>query len=188
MQEDITYENQRLQKLGLIHVYTGEGKGKSTAALGAAMRALGHGLRVAVVHFRVGTMATGEQKMYARLAPLFEYYPFGGETGVDLENWTDEDAVKVQEALNFARELVNRDEARPHVLILEDVNVVTRHGILPMNEIVDFVENKPQNMELILTGRYAPQELIDRAHIVTNMADVKHYADAGAGARRGVEY
>lgn len=176
------------QKLGLIHVYTGEGKGKSTAALGAAMRALGHGLRVAVVHFRVGVMATGEQKMYTRLAPLFEYYPFGGETGINLVHSTDEDAAKVQEALNFARELVNRDEARPHVLILEDVNVVTSHGILPLDEVVDFVDNKPQNMELILTGRYAPQELIDRAHIVTNMSDVKHYANAGAGARRGVEY
>lgn len=176
------------QKLGLIHVYTGEGKGKSTAALGAAMRALGHDMRVAVVHFRLGNIETGERNMRTRFSPLFEYYPFGGEEGIDVAHATEEDAMKAQEALNFARELVNRDEARPHVLILEDVNVVTSHGILPLREVLDFIDNKPQNIELILTGRYAPQEFVDRAHIVTNMQQVRHYRTAGHGARKGVDY
>lgn len=184
-----TNEQSEPKQLGLIHVYTGEGKGKSTAALGHALRALGHDMRVVVVHFLLsGEQPLGERELHTRLAPTFEYYSFGGNDGIDLAKWSEEDAVKAHEALNFCRELIDRSEDRPDVLILEDVNVVVSHGILSKTDALDFIENKPQNIELILTGRYAPPEFIERANIVTNMSQVKHYASAGHGSRKGVDY
>jgi len=173
-----------LQK-GLIQVYTGDGKGKTTAALGLGLRAVGHGLRVVMIQFLKGDRETGELNMARRLSPEFVIKPMGRNGFVDHANPSARDMSLAQAALKEARRVL--DERVCDLLILDEVNVAVSLGLVDEDAVLKLMDGKPHDMELILTGRSAPQSFIEKAHLVTTMECTKHYFNQGEAARVGIE-
>jgi cob(I)alamin adenosyltransferase len=171
--------------LGKIHVYTGNGSGKTKAALGLALRAVGQGLKVAMIQFMKG-QETGEKLIQKKLEPNFKMYSFGQDTFIkkgEAEK-TDKDLAKL--ALNFAQKVIlSRDV---DVLILDEINVACDFGLISEKDVLDFLDKKSKGMEIILTGRNASKKVIDKADLVTEMKKIKHYYDKGVKAREGIEY
>ncbi|MBW1859619.1 MAG: cob(I)yrinic acid a,c-diamide adenosyltransferase [Deltaproteobacteria bacterium] len=170
---------------GLVQVYTGEGKGKTTAALGLALRAVGRGLRVVMIQFLKGDQETGELNMAQRLSPELVIKPMGRDGFVDPGNPSPEDIGLAQEALKEAQRIL--DEKVCDLLILDEVNVAVSLKLVKEDAVLKLIDEKPGNVELILTGRGAPASFIEKAHLVTNMESTKHYFDQGEGARDGIE-
>jgi cob(I)alamin adenosyltransferase len=180
---------------GLVQVYTGEGKGKTTCALGAGLRAAGHGLEVLMISFMKAKIAIrngdadinyGEFRSTDFL-PNFTIIPVGRETFVDKNNPDPIDIEMAQDGLRLAQEAI-RDK-KCDVLILDEINVAVEWNLLSLNEQLELIQSKPDEMELILTGRYAQQEVLDAADLVTEMKEVKHYYEGnGVKARKGFEF
>lgn len=170
---------------GLIQVYTGEGKGKTTAALGLALRAAGHGLRVEIIQFMKGWPGYGELKG-VDLLPGVEIHPFGREGWVHPTQPEPEDVARAAKALDFAWEAMVGGEI--DILILDEINVALDYGLVSLDRVLRLLEDKPPAVELILTGRDAHEEVIRRADLVSEMRKVKHPFDAGLAARQGIEY
>lgn len=173
----------RLER-GTVHLFTGNGKGKTTAALGAGLRAAGHGYRVLMVQFMKG-------RRYGELAAVkhvagFEIAQYGLDSFVEKGRPCPEDLRLAREGFQKAFEAVSSGQY--DVVILDEVNVAVDYGLLGLDEVLKLVRTKPQNLELILTGRYAHQKLIDSADTVTEMVEVKHHHGAGVEAREGIEY
>jgi cob(I)alamin adenosyltransferase len=173
------------QKRGLIQVYTGQGKGKTTAALGLALRAAGHGLRVEIVQFLKGWPGYGELKGVDWL-PTVAIHAFGRSGWIHPDHPEPEDFDRAANALAFAHQLLAGGDA--DIVILDEVNVALDYGLLSLADLLGLLDAKPPAMELILTGRNAPPALIQRADLVTEMRLVKHPYDQGIKARRGVEF
>jgi cob(I)alamin adenosyltransferase len=175
--------DERLSK-GYIHVYTGDGKGKTTAALGLALRASGHGMRSYIGQFMKG-------QHYGELTALHDNPYITIEQYGDLrccirqEEVTPEHVAQARRGLERAREVVR--SGHYDVVVLDEVNVALWFGLLAIEEVLALLEERPDNVEVILTGRRAPQELIERADLVTEMQEVKHYYQQGVSARRGIE-
>jgi cob(I)alamin adenosyltransferase len=169
---------------GFIHLYTGEGKGKTTAALGLALRAAGCGLRVLVVQFLKGG-ETGEREAARSLCPLLEIRPRGGEGFVDPAHPREADRLMAGEALaESAREVASGDW---DLVVLDEINTAAHFGLVSPAEVLALCAAKPPGVELVLTGRHAPAALVERADLVTEMREVKHYFRRGIAARRGIE-
>ena len=173
------------KKLGKIHVYTGEGKGKTTAALGLALRGAGHNLNTLVIQFLKGDKDSGEFKVQG-LIPNIKIVQFGTSEPVNLNNPSAMDVYYAKEALNYARKIQALD--RPDILILDEINPAIHHGLISLEEVLDFLDNKHQWMEVVLTGRDAHPEILNRAHLVTSMYPVKHYYDDNFEARFGIDH
>lgn len=171
---------------GLIQVYTGDGKGKTTAALGLALRALGRGLSVVMIQFLKGDRETGELNMARRLSPNFVIKPMGRNGFVDRANPSAQDISLAQAALREAQRI--SDEKACDLLILDEVNVAVSLGLVAEDAVLRLMDGKPRDMELILTGRNAPASFMEKAHLVTTMECTKHYFDQGEAARVGVEF
>ncbi len=171
---------------GLIQVYTGDGKGKTTCALGLALRAVGQGFKVYMVQFMKGR-ETGEAKAAAeRLAPEMTLRPFGRPGLVNLRGPAPEDLALVQEAWDLARQVI---AAGAHdLVILDEINLALTFNLLPMEEVCQVLRQRPPWVEVVLTGRQAPPALVDLADLVTEMRPLKHYFQAGVRARRGIEW
>jgi cob(I)alamin adenosyltransferase len=174
----------RLSK-GLVEVYTGEGKGKTTSALGLALRALGHGFRVYMIQFMKGNIEYGEITQ-SRKMENFVIRQFGRQTFVDKKNPAKVDIELAQKALNHAVEIINKGEF--DLVILDEINVALEWHLLKLEDILRIIEKKPKHVELILTGRYAPKELVDAADLVTEMKEIKNPYSLGEKARKGIEY
>jgi cob(I)alamin adenosyltransferase len=171
---------------GLIQVYTGDGKGKTTCALGLALRAVGQGLTVYMVQFMKGR-ETGEAMAAAtRLAPEMTLRPFGRPGLVNLRAPAAEDLALVREAWDLAREVIRAGEH--DLVILDEINLALTFNLLPAEAVFQALRQRPLWVEVVLTGRQAPPELIDLADLVTEMRPVKHYYEAGVQARRGIEW
>ena len=170
---------------GFIQVYTGEGKGKTTAALGLALRAVGRGLRVVMIQFLKGDQETGELNMARSLSPQLLIKPMGRDGFVDPDDPSPEDIGLAQEALKEAEKILHEKEC--DLLILDEVNVAVSLKLLDEDAVLKLMNDKPNNVELILTGRGAPASFIENAHLVTNMESTKHYFDRGVAAREGIE-
>jgi cob(I)alamin adenosyltransferase len=171
--------------IGFIQVYTGNGKGKTTAALGLALRAAGHGHRTYVAQFLKGQPA-GEIEAAKRLAPLVRIEQFGREGFVVVKDSPDdEDVTRARAGLEKALEAMLSGDCR--IVVLDEVNTAVHFKILPEQEVLDFLDKRPAGVEVVLTGRYAPDSFIARADLVTEMKDVKHYYDRGVKAREGIE-
>jgi cob(I)alamin adenosyltransferase len=170
---------------GLVEIFTGEGKGKTSAALGATIRALGHGLRVYIVFFMKGDFPYGEYKILCQL-PNCTVERFGFREFVDPDNVKPEEKKEAKKALEAARKAMLSQKY--DVVILDEVNVAAAWKLIKVDDVVKLVHDKPEKVELILTGRYADQKLIGLADLVTDMVKIKHPYDKGILSRKGIEY
>ncbi|UCC47750.1 MAG: cob(I)yrinic acid a,c-diamide adenosyltransferase [Gemmatimonadota bacterium] len=170
-------------RVGYVQIYTGDGKGKTTAALGLALRASGHGLRTYVGQFMKG-------QHYGELAALREHPDitiegYGGQECIRREEVTPEHIAQARRGLERAREAMRSGDYE--MIVLDEINVALWFGLLTVDEVLAFLDERPENVEVILTGRRAPAELVDRADLVTEMTEVKHYYQRGVAARDGIE-
>jgi cob(I)alamin adenosyltransferase len=172
-------------KKGLVHVYTGQGKGKTTAALGQAMRAAGQGWKVYIVQFMKGWPHYGELTTVSQL-PHVTIRQFGRPDYVDRENPDPVDIRMAQEALDHSREIVTGGEY--DLVILDEINVALEWKLIELEDVLALLQERPDHVELILTGRYARQEIIARADLVTEMKEIKHPYQNGLTSRRGIDY
>jgi cob(I)alamin adenosyltransferase len=176
---------------GLVQVYTGTGKGKTTAALGLALRAIGQGLKVCFIQFmKSSDFKTGEMVAAERLAPDLKIIQFGkcqvwGEFK-PKECVTLDMKKAAHKTLDFAKKTVQ--EGHYNIVVLDEINMALKVGLLNLDEVLEFLKTKPKEVELILTGREAPDEIISLADLVTEMTEVKHPYKAGIKARRGIDY
>ena len=168
-----------------VHVYTGSGKGKTTAALGLALRAIGHGLRVFVVQFLRGAYEGGELVMAQRLAPNLEIRPMGREAALDPGAPDPVDIKWAADGLALAANAMKKGLF--DVVILDDVNLAVSYGLVHVDQVLELLDLRPATVELVLTGRDAHPELVAAADLVTEMTQIKHYHDMGVAPREGIE-
>lgn len=168
---------------GYVHIYTGNGKGKTTAALGLALRAAGRGFRTYIAQFMKG-QTYGELTSVQRV-PEITIEQFGKDTFLHVDKATEADKQMAQNGLQAARRAML--SGNYEIIVLDEINVAIYFKLIPVSSVVEFVQSKPEEIELILTGRYAPEPLIEVADLVTEMVDVKHYYDRGVSARDGIE-
>jgi len=169
---------------GLVELFTGNGKGKTTAALGIVLRAIAHNLKVYIVYFMKGGYPYGEQQVFSGM-PDVDFSVFGFAQLTDPNNVKPEEIEQAENALAKAREVIAGGEY--DVVILDEINVASGWKLIDVNDVLELVRSKPEGMELILTGRYADQRLIDAADLVTEMKKVKHPFDQGVHARKGID-
>lgn len=175
-------------KKGCVQIYTGNGKGKTTAAVGLAVRATGRGLRVYMVQF-LKSENTGELESAKKLEPNFKIFRFEKSRGFF---WTlnDEEKKELKEEVQFAYRfcLQSLKEGQCDILIMDEIMGALSNNLVSKEQILELVEIKPENIEIILTGRDVPQEIIDKADLVTEMREIKHYYNKGIVSRKGIEY
>ena len=170
---------------GLVQVFTGNGKGKTTAALGAVLRASGHGLRVYIVFFMKGKYNLGEFSTLAEL-PNVDTANFGFRYLTDPVNIKLEEIEQAKQALSTAREVILSDNY--DMVVLDEINVASALELIKLDEVIKLIKDKPANVELILTGRYADNKIMELADLVTEMVNIKHPYAEGTPARKGIEY
>jgi len=170
---------------GLIQVYTGNGKGKTTAALGLALRAVGRGLKVCMVQFIKGGGAYGEHLAAAKLAPLLTIHQTGRDNWIFRDKLDPEDIRIAAETLALARRVLTNGEY--DLVILDEINGAAWFGLIEVEAILELMALKPAQVELVLTGRSADARVIAAADLVTEMVEIKHYFAAGVQARIGIE-
>lgn len=173
---------------GYIQIYTGDGKGKTTAAVGLATRAAGNEYMVTMVQFLKGG-ATGELHSAKRLDPYFNIYRFEKPRGFF---WTLNEEQKaelkeeIQEAYNFC--LKQLEDKSCDILIMDEVMGALSNKLLTEEQILHLMDKKPEDIELVMTGRNVPERIIEKANLVTEMKDIKHYFNEGVPARKGIEF
>jgi len=175
---------QHLEK-GLVQVYTGDGKGKTSAAFGLALRAVGRGLKVFIIQFIKGGFDYGELYIVEKI-PNLKLATFGRGRFVTETPPSEEDSKLAREAFELAKKVVGSGEY--DVVVLDEVNVALNLKMISIDEVIDLIKNKPKHVELILTGRYAPVQIIDIADLVTEMKEVKHPYAQGVPPRKGIEF
>lgn len=168
----------------MIEIYTGDGKGKTTAAFGLALRAVGHGWRVLIVQFMKGDPEYGEVKA-ARLLPGVEVRQFGLRTFVQRGNPQAEDVRLARAGLEFAREAVRSRGYQ--MVILDELNVAVDYGLVALAEVLELVRECPEEVELVITGRGAHPELVALADLVSEVKEVKHPFRKGVVNRVGID-
>jgi cob(I)alamin adenosyltransferase len=170
---------------GYVHVYTGDGEGKTLTAFGLALRAVGHGYKVIIVQFMKGRKDVGEYKVKDRLQPEYEIHQFGREDFIDLEKPMPIDYELARKGLGLAEEALKR---RPKVLVLDEINLAAAIGLVKVEDVLKLLEKVPEETVVVLTGRRAPKEFIEVADLVTEMREIKHPHKRGVEARKGIEY
>ena len=180
---------------GLVQVYTGNGKGKTTCALGAGLRAAGHDLKVIMICFMKAKIAerSGKEEINygefktTEMIPNFTIIPVGRETFVDKKNPDPIDIQMAQDGYKMALKALKERDC--DLLILDEINVAVEWNLISLEEQLNLFDVKPPDVELIMTGRYATVEIMERANLVTEMTEIKHYYDTEQKpARRGFEF
>ncbi len=176
------------KKIGLILVNTGDGKGKTTAALGICVRAVGYDKKVAIVQFVKGSWHYGELDGIKKLAPNVEMITGGkGFVGIIDDNLPRSEHEKAaEETLKLAEELML--SGKYDILILDELNVAVSIGLIDIDDVLEMLERKPELMDIVITGRGADPELIERADLVTEMKEIKHPYQKGILAQKGIDY
>jgi len=174
---------------GLVLINTGTGKGKTTAALGIALRAAGHGKKVLILQFIKGSWKTGESKIMKRLKPEIEMIQLG-KGFIKIEDGrlkiTRKDRDNAVQSFRFACEKINC--GCYDMVILDEIINLVAYGMIGTDEVIKLIEDRPEKMDLVLTGRGAPQELINIADTVSEIKEVKHAYRRGIRAKKGIEY
>ncbi|HBY17542.1 MAG: Cob(I)alamin adenosyltransferase [Marinimicrobia bacterium 46_47] len=173
---------------GLVLVYTGNGKGKTTAAMGTALRCLGYGCKVCMVQFIKGDWHYGELDAVKRLAPDFEIHRMGKGFYHIMDDKIPEKEHReaAERALAFAREKMLSGAYR--LIILDEILVSIRVNLIPEKQLLDFIQDKPEAIDLILTGRGAGEAVIQVADLVTEMKEIKHPYQKGIPGKRGIDF
>ena len=169
---------------GYIHVYTGPGKGKTTAALGLGLRAAGAGLKVYMIQFMKGRRYS--ELDAAENIPDFTIVQYGRDEFVNKENPAQVDIDLAKEGFAHAQEIIKSEKY--DVVILDEINVALDFNLITLEDILKLIEEKPEKLELVLTGRYAHPELSKIADLVTEMLEIKHPYQSGVTARKGIDY
>ena len=170
---------------GLVFVYTGNGKGKTTAAMGQALRAVGHGLKVLVIQFMKGKKY-GEVIAAEKYLPTITICQCGLDSFVMRKNPAPVDVELAQQGLNMAGKALLSGEY--HLVILDEINVAMDFGLISIDDVVNMIKNKAPSVDLILTGRYAPPEIIELADTVSEVNEIKHHYAKGIKERAGIEF
>ena len=175
-----------MKNFGMLHVYTGTGKGKTSAALGLALRAVGHGAKVVMICFMKGDATYGEAQAFHFL-PNFTIKQMGRDSFVNFRNPDPVDVKMAQEAWEEGKRILLTGET--DVLILDEINLAMAKNLIDTKEVVAFLREQRKNTEVVCTGREAPQELIDEADLVTDMREVKHYfTEKNITIRDGIDH
>ncbi|MEQ9489603.1 MAG: cob(I)yrinic acid a,c-diamide adenosyltransferase [Alphaproteobacteria bacterium] len=175
----------KTEERGLIMVHTGKGKGKSTAAMGLAVRAIGNGMKVCVIQFVKGVWNTGERNVLIKFPDLCVMKAMGeGFTWETQDRQRDIDAARA--AWEFAKEAIADPSYK--MVIMDELNIVLRYDYLPIEEVVEVLSNKPHDLHVVITGRNAKEELIEIADTVTEMTQIKHHFRGGVKAQIGIEF
>jgi cob(I)alamin adenosyltransferase len=172
-------------KHGLVIVITGNGKGKTTAAFGQALRAIGQGYKVCVIQFMKG-MKYGEVLAVEQHLPEITMFQFGLESFVMRDNPAPIDIKLARQGFAKAQEVIN--SKKYNMVILDELNVVADFQLIPEQDILDLIRNKPPELDLLLTGRYASDKIIALADTVSEVMEVKHHYNLGIKGRAGIEY
>ena len=181
-------EKQNVSNGGIVIVYTGNGKGKTTASLGVALRAVGHGLKVCMVQFIKGEWHYGELNSLKKLEPDFELIVAGkGFIGIIDDDHAFEEHVRAAKtALDIVEQKMSLDIF--DIIILDEINYAVHLGLLNIGDVMKIVKNRPKHLSLILTGNYACEEIIMLADLVTEMKEIKHPYKKGIKAKRGIDF
>ncbi len=168
---------------GYVHVYTGSGKGKTTAALGLAVRAAGAGLRVYIAQF-IKKRKCSEHTLLAELSDRITVKQYG--RGFILGGKPSEaDIEAAQAGYNEVKKILL--SKKYDIVILDEANVAVHYGLISVQDLLELIESRPKNIELVITGRYADKKIMETADLVTEMREIKHYHKKGVEARRGIE-
>lgn len=182
--------NPSWEQRGYIQIYTGNGKGKTTASLGLAMRALGRNWKVLVIMFTKGGDNYGELASFRNLSPEIQNNLTIEQAGLDriiyADNKSDDDEKEIKRGWEIAKKAIQNNEYQ--LIILDEINIAIDLEILDIDEVVEVLKNKPESMEIVLTGRNAHPKAIEIAHLVSRIQPVKHYWDLGISARQGIEF
>jgi len=177
-----------MEKDGLVIVYTGNGKGKTTAALGMALRAVGHNYKVCMIQFIKGSWHYGEMSSSKKLEPEFELIAVGkGFVGIiDDTSPHSEHEKSAREALRISKEKILSKKF--DIVILDEINYAIDLSLVELNQVLDLIKSKPSNVTLVLTGNHAKDEIIQSADLVTEMKEIKHPFKSGIKAKKGIDF
>lgn len=177
-----------MEKSGLVIVYTGGGKGKTTAALGIALRAVGYNYKICMIQFIKGSWHYGEIDSSKRLGPEFEIIPAGkGFVGIIDDTSPKEEHEKVaRDTIKICREKIQ--SGKYDIIILDEVNYAINLGLINVNDVLELIKIRPKGLNLVLTGNYATQEIIELADLVTEMKEIKHPFQDGKKAKKGIDF
>ena len=174
------------KRKGLIIVHTGDGKGKSTAAFGLALRAAGNKMNVFIMQFMKGQWKVGERKAFEKLAPYVEVIPMGDGFTWDTEN-VEQDKATARKAFEIVKEKLLSDKYQ--MVIFEEITYVLHYQFFPEDEFLELLKNKPEMTHVVCTGRNASEKLIEMADLVTEMKMIKHpFKEQGIPAQKGIEF
>ncbi|MEM2785457.1 MAG: cob(I)yrinic acid a,c-diamide adenosyltransferase [Candidatus Nitrosotenuis sp.] len=175
-------------KGGLVIVYTGRGKGKTTAALGIALRAIGHNYKTCMIQFIKGSWHYGEMSSSKRLEPEFELTAVGkGFVGILDDKTPKEIHQKIaQEAMQISKEKIL--SGKYAIVILDEINYAVDLGLVDVHQVLDLIKSKPDDVSLVLTGNHVRQEIVDAADLVTEMKEIKHPFQRGIRAKKGIDF
>lgn len=182
--------NPKFSELGYIQVYTGDGKGKTTASLGLTFRALGRGWNVLLILFTKGGNDYGElysaRQLSPEIAKRLTIVQAGLNRIVFTHNMKEEDAIEIRNGWEIAKRAVF--SGKYQMVVMDEANIAIDLGLIPLEEMKELLRNKPHEMEIVLTGRRAHPEIVEMAHLVSEIRPIKHYWDIGVKARKGIEY
>ena len=177
-----------MEKNGLTIIYTGKGKGKTTAALGIVLRASGYKKKTCMIQFIKGSWHYGEMDSSKKLEPEFEMVAVGkGFVGIIDDKSSKEDHEKIaKEALKISNEKIQ--SGKYDIVILDEINYAVNLGLITVDDVISMIKSKPSNLDLVLTGNYAKDEVIEMADLVTEMKEVKHPFQQGIKAKKGIDF
>ena len=177
-----------MSKNGLTIVYTGKGKGKTTAALGIALRATGYKKKICMIQFIKGSWHYGEMESSKLLEPEFEMVAIGkGFVGIIDDKSPKEDHQKVaKEAIKISNEKIQ--SGKYDTIILDEINYAVNLNLISLEDVLELIKSKPENVDLVLTGNYAKEEVIEAADLVTEMREIKHPFQKGIKAKEGIDF
>lgn len=182
--------NPSFAQRGYIQVYTGDGKGKTTASLGLTMRALGRGWNVLIIMFTKGGDNYGELFSFKELNPQFSKQLTIVQAGLNriiyADNMNDSDELEITNGWELAKEAAK--SGKYQLIVLDEANIAIELGLIDLEDMKNFLKNKPSELEIVLTGRHAHPDIIELAHLVSEIRPIKHYWDVGVPARKGIEY
>lgn len=175
----------RAARKGMIQVYTGTGKGKTTASLGLALRACGHGLKTLMICFMKGDPNYGEVLVSDQI-PNFRLIQSGLPTFVKKGEPSEEDLRLAREGFDLAKKAIQ--ESQYDLVILDEINVAVDYGLIPLEDVLKLMEHRPEEVELVFTGRYAHPDVVKNADLVSEILEIKHPYQSGFQSREGIEY